>query len=174
MANNTNIRCPYCGSEMTERAFFFPARDGGNRTVTVHYACMNCNAVSQPSGKHTRIKDAETEAKSFAMQIEQVKIPTHSDKEILDACISLIDGVLNGEYGIYQQLADDGFDFDGFEERFGCKLGFSYSYFELVQQLFLWGTYHSGGTSTRAKCRELGVDAGEAVDFSRRLEGEEE
>ena len=77
------------------------------------------------------------------------------------------------EYGIYQQLADDDFDFDAFEERFDCKMGFSYSYFELVQQLFLMGTNHSGGTSTRAKCRELGVDAGEAVDFSRRLEDEE-
>lgn len=126
------------------------------------------------SRQYTKVVDAEAEAKSPAMQIGQVKISTHSDKEILDACISLIDGVLNGEHGIYQQLADDDFDFDAFEERFDCKIGFSYSYFEIIQRLFLWGTNHSGGTSAHAKCRELGVDAGAVVDFSRRLENEEE
>ena len=174
MENDSPICCPYCGHEMTERACFLPVRDDGSRPVTVHYACMNCCASSPSSGKHIKIEDAKAEAETLAMEIGQVKIPTHSDREILDACIGLIDGVLNGEYGIYQQLADDDFDFDAFEERFDCKMGFSYSYFELVQQLFLMGTNHSGGTSTRAKCRELGVDAGEAVDFSRRLEGEEE
>lgn len=60
------------------------------------------------------------------------------------------------------------------EERFDCRIGFSYSYFEIIQRLFLWGTNHSGGTSAHAKCMELGVDAGAAVDFSRRLENEEE
>lgn len=174
MNSDEKIRCPYCGTEMNERACFYPKQADGSRSVSAYYVCPNCCAASPSSEKHADIEDAKAEAKNLAMQIGQIKIPSHSDKHILMACISLIDGVLNSEYGIYQQLADDDFDFKEFEERWGCKLGFSYSYFELVQRLFLFHTTHSGGTSTHAKCRELGVDAGEAVDFSRRLEDDEE
>lgn len=47
------------------------------------------------------------------------------------------------------------------EERF-C---FRKSYFCVVQELFLLGTNHSGGTSTRAKCEQLGVDSAEEIEF---------
>ena len=47
------------------------------------------------------------------------------------------------------------------EERF-C---FRKSYFSIVQELFLIGTNHSGGTSTRAKCEQLGVDSAEEIEF---------
>lgn len=35
----------------------------------------------------------------------------------------------------------------------------------LMQELFLLGTNHSGGTSTRAKCEQLGVDSSEEIEF---------
>lgn len=46
------------------------------------------------------------------------------------------------------------------------------SYFHIVQELFLFRTYHSGGTSTMAKCKQLGVDSSENVEFKFE-EGEE-
>lgn len=54
------------------------------------------------------------------------------------------------------------------EERF-C---YNMSYFHIVQELFLFRTYHSGGTSTMAKCKQLGVDSSENVEF--KFEEEEE
>lgn len=54
------------------------------------------------------------------------------------------------------------------EERF-C---YNMSYFHIVQELFLFRTYHSGGTSTMAKCKQLGVDSSENVEFKFE-EGEE-
>lgn len=54
------------------------------------------------------------------------------------------------------------------EERF-C---YNMSYFHIVQKLFLFRTYHSGGTSTMAKCKQLGVDSSENVEFKFE-EGEE-
>lgn len=36
---------------------------------------------------------------------------------------------------------------------------------KMVQELFLFRTSHSGGTSTRAKCRQFGVDSSENVEF---------
>lgn len=47
------------------------------------------------------------------------------------------------------------------EERF-C---FRKSHFCIVQELFLLGTHHSGGTSTREKCEQLGVDSSEEIEF---------
>ena len=35
----------------------------------------------------------------------------------------------------------------------------------LMQELFLLATNHSGGTSTRAKCEQLGVDSSEEIEF---------
>mgnify|MGYP003238811925 CR=1 FL=1 len=55
------------------------------------------------------------------------------------------------------------------EERFYYNM----SYFHIVQELFLFRTYHSGGTSTMAKCRQLGVDSGDNIEF-KFSEGEED
>lgn len=46
--------------------------------------------------------------------------------------------------------------------------------FEIVQRLFLMRTDHSGGTSTREKCNELGVDAYKEVFFEAGNEADEE
>ena len=40
---------------------------------------------------------------------------------------------------------------------------FEYSYFDIVQKLLLSRTRHGGGTSTRKKCEQLGLDSYETV-----------
>lgn len=50
----------------------------------------------------------------------------------------------------------------GVEECFYYRM----SYFSIVQELFLFRTSHSGGTSTRAKCKQLGVDWSDGIEFS--------
>lgn len=82
-------------------------------------------------------------------QIETVT--SHSEKQILDGCISLI-----------QEMCDyfrEYLDFIDFEPEYEEeKQPFCMSYFHIVNRLFLWDTRHSGGNSTRTKCAELGID----------------
>lgn len=87
-------------------------------------------------------------------------VQSHSEKETYDGCIRILRQMVRffEEYleamDIYQEdLAE--------EERFSVAL----SNFEIVQNLFLYGTTHSGGTSTRQKCKELGLNDDELVEF---------
>lgn len=41
-----------------------------------------------------------------------------------------------------------------------------YTNAEIVNRLLLSTTTHSGGTSTRQKCKELGLDSSKSVEFS--------
>lgn len=107
-----------------------------------------------------------------APAVNDDRIPIHDDLCIVKGCISLIRQVLCGEYGIFDQLEADEYDFKTFHENYGCNIGYRLNYFEIVQRLLLAGTSHAGGTSTFAKCRELGLDACEYVHFE--YEGEED
>lgn len=100
-------------------------------------------------------------------------VPSHSERDIVLGCIGLINEVLNGEFAVFEQLEADGFDFDEYKKKSECELGFSLTYFEIVQRLLLYHTSHSGGTSTRAKCRELGFDPSQCVSFYRDRGNEE-
>ena len=104
--------------------------------------------------------------------VEDGRITIHDDLRIVQGCISLIRQVLCGEDGIFDQLEADEYDFKTFRENYGCNIGYRLNYFEIVQQLLLAGTSHSGGTSTHAKCLELGLDACAYVNFE--YEGEED
>ena len=98
------------------------------------------------------------------------ELESHEEKYILHYCISLMQELVgcfeewyrwvHGENAI-EELSE--------EERF-C---YNMSYFHIVQELFLFRTYHSGGTSTMAKCRQLGVDSGDNIEF-KFSEGEED
>jgi len=84
---------------------------------------------------------------------------SHSEREILKGCISLMQGLVDS---FKEYLDFVGFVPDGEEE----KLSLSMTYFGIVQRLFLWSTSHSGGTSTHMKCEALGIeDASERVIF---------
>lgn len=90
------------------------------------------------------------------------KLESHDEKHILECCISLMQEVVNEFAEWYRwQHGEDAIDELDEEERF-C---FRKSYFHIVQELFLLGTNHSGGTSTRAKCEQLGVDSAEEIEF---------
>lgn len=91
--------------------------------------------------------------------MDDEKIKSHSEKQILEGCISLIQEMCDyfSEYLEYIDFVPE------YEEE---KQPFCMSYFHIVNRLFLWHTSHSGGTSTRAKCAELGIDdSSESVLF---------
>jgi len=95
-------------------------------------------------------------------------IESHDEKQILKGCIALIDEMV----GYFREYLDY-IDFEPeFEEE---KQPFCMSYFHIVNRLFLWHTTHSGGTSTRAKCYELGIeDSSKNVEFEIWEDEEEE
>lgn len=90
------------------------------------------------------------------------EMESHDEKHILECCISLMKEMVNEFAEWYRwQHGEDAIEELDEEERF-C---FRKSYFSIVQELFLIGTNHSGGTSTRAKCEQLGVDSAEEIEF---------
>lgn len=90
------------------------------------------------------------------------ELESHDEKHILECCISLMHEMVNEFAEWYRwQHGEDAIEELDKEERF-C---FRKSYFRIVQELFLLGTTHSGGTSTRAKCEQLGVDSAEEIEF---------
>ena len=90
------------------------------------------------------------------------ELESHDEKHILECCISLMQELVNEFAEWYRwQHGEDAIEELDEEERF-C---FRKSYFRIVQELFLLGTNHSGGTSTRAKCEQLGVDSSEEIEF---------
>lgn len=95
------------------------------------------------------------------------ELESHDEKHILECCISLMKEMVNefAEWYRWQHGEDAIKELDE-EERF-C---FRKSYFHIVQKLFLLCTNHSGGTSTRAKCEQLGVDSSEEIEFDWRNE----
>lgn len=99
-----------------------------------------------------------------AMEKQNVnkELEIHDEKHTLECCISLMQEMVNEFAEWYRwQHGEDAIEELDEEERF-C---FRKSYFSIVQELFLIGTNHSGGTSTRAKCEQLGVDSAEEIEF---------
>lgn len=104
----------------------------------------------------------------FGEALDELKKPDlspHSEREIVVECLGLMDSLVEDfrEYLAYVGI-------DESEEEFPFST--SKSYFEIVQRLLLIGTRHSGGTSTRAKCRELGFDPSERRVFGKEKEDE--
>ena len=89
-------------------------------------------------------------------EVEFVKrkegVESHSEKDILGGCIALLDEMV-GYFSDYMEWLG----YEPNEEERACGY-FGMSYFKIVKRLFLWETTHSGGTSTREKCYELGID----------------
>ena len=87
-------------------------------------------------------------------------VKSHSEKEIYQGCIRLMRRMV--DY-FEEYLYIIGMDPENLMED--EKFSVAFSNFEIVQDLFLYGTSHSGGTSTRKKCRELGLDDSHLVEF---------
>lgn len=90
------------------------------------------------------------------------ELESHDEKHILKSCIGLMQEMVNdfAEWYRWQHGEDSIEELD--EEEIFC---IRKTYFRIVQELFLLHTNHSGGTSTRAKCKQLGVDWGEEIEF---------
>lgn len=102
--------------------------------------------------------DRQIKAREYGA--EDGNLRSHGEKDILKGCISLIDDAVVEAKCC---LADHDDDQD---EKSG-KFDYSESYMTIVRRLFLWNTPHSGNRTTRAKCRELGVDPNEVVKFAK-------
>lgn len=93
---------------------------------------------------------------------ETEHIESHSEKDILNGCIELMQNMFSDflEYLEYMDI-----DIDKLYED--DKPKFDYNYSTLVEALFLRKTSHGGGGSTSKKCSELGVDYSESIAFKK-------
>jgi len=135
-----NAKCDLCGAENSEKYHHIAL----HKTEDMYYLvkCDNCSAT-------TPRYYTETAAMKCWLAGEYM-IPTHSERQIYEGCISLMQGLVEG---FKEWLEGQGIEVAE-DERF--RIG-KYPT-EIVNRLFLWHTYHSGGTSTRAKCHELGIE----------------
>jgi len=96
-------------------------------------------------------------------QIVEKGLESHDEKHILKYCISLMQELVGKFEEWYEYVhGEDAIRELDEVERFYYRM----SYFSIVQELFLFRTSHSGGTSTRAKCKQLGVDWSDGIEFS--------
>lgn len=103
----------------------------------------------------------------FRAAVEKQKIDkdleSHDEKHILKYCISLMRELVGKFEEWYEYVhGEDSIKELCEDEKFCYRM----SYFNIVQKLFLLSTSHSGGTSTRAKCKQLGVDSSDEIEFS--------
>lgn len=90
-------------------------------------------------------------------------LESHDEKHILKYCISLMRELVGKFEEWYEYVhGEDAIKELCEDEKFCYRM----SYFNIVQELFLFGTSHSGGTSTRAKCEQLCVDSSDEIEFS--------
>ncbi len=84
---------------------------------------------------------------------DEVPTSSQSEKDILKNCIGLMNMVYKNMLN-YMVWAGLEFPRDPDDEAYPKR---SYTYFKIVNRLFLYNTKHSGGTSTRKKMEELGI-----------------
>lgn len=122
---------------------------------------MSINALGEIQ-QYRAIGTPEEFRAAVEKQSVNKELESHDEKHILECCISLMKEMVNEFAEWYRwKHGEDAIEEIDEEERF-C---FRKSYFSIVQELFLIGTNHSGGTSTRAKCEQLGVDSVEEIEF---------
>lgn len=102
---------------------------------------------------------AEAMKESLMAGSEDGDLRSHSERCILNGCVSLM-YELFGEFKQYLEYMDIVPESD--EEKFHTH----FTYGQIVQELFLLNTKHSGGASTRAKCNALGVSYSDELTFS--------
>ncbi len=88
-------------------------------------------------------------------------IESHSEQKIVECCIELMQELVN-EFEKYIDYIDIDLSELPDDEHFKV----CYTNAEIVNKLLLSTTTHSGGTSTRQKCKELGLDSSKSVEFS--------
>ena len=113
--------------------------------------------------KYREIGTPEEFRTAVEKQIVEKELESHDEKHILKYCISLMQELVEKFEGWYEYVhGEDAIRELDEVERFCYRM----SYFSIVQKLFLLRTSHSGGTSTIAKCKQLGVDWSDGIEFS--------
>lgn len=102
--------------------------------------------------------DAQRQEKAIENGSEDGDLRSHDEKHILQGCLTLLYEV--AEY-FREYLDFAGLEAESEEEK--PYIGMTYGH--IVKMLFLWHTRHSGGTSTAAKCRELGVEYSKTINI---------
>lgn len=102
--------------------------------------------------------DAQRQEKAIENGSEEGDLRSHDEKHILQGCLTLLYEV--AEY-FREYLGFAGLEAESEEEK--PYIGMTYGH--IVKMLFLWHTHHSGGTSTAAKCRELGVEYSKTINI---------
>ena len=134
------------------------------------YKCSECRLVVGWEPYFCPPCGAKMSKCEAAMKDQTYKPETtsHSEREIYDGCIALMQELVEafGEYLEY--IGYDPYE-DG-NEYFSV----AFPPTQIVERLFLWNTTHSGGTSQRLKCRELGIDEDKLVKLYFKQESMEE
>ena len=113
--------------------------------------------------EYERIGTPEECRAAVEQRKDNKELESHDEKHILKYCISLMQELVGKFEEWYEYVhGEDAIKELDEQERFYYRM----SYFNVVQELFLFGTSHSGGTSTRAKCEQLGVDSSNGIEFS--------
>lgn len=119
--------------------------------------------VSEEVKQYRAIGTPEECLAAMEKQIAEKELESHDEKYILKYCISLMQELVGKFEEWYEYVhGEDAIRELDEVERFYYRM----SYFSIVQELFLFRTSHSGGTSTRAKCKQLGVDWRDGIEFS--------
>ncbi len=124
--------------------------------------CLLTNEDREAWEKYKKIGTPEECRMAMEKQNVNKELESHDEKHILESCISLMQEMVSAFAEWYRwEYGEDAIEELDVEERFCYRK----SYFRIVQELFLFNTNHSGGTSTRAKCEQLGVDSLEEIEF---------
>ena len=132
-------------------------------TIPKYYEAMELAVKHMKEDKKYRTIGKQEEGREeIDKQKVDKELESHDEKNILKSCLGLMQDMVDEFAEWYRwQHGEDSIEKLDEEERFCIRK----TYFRIVQELFLLHTNHSGGTSTRAKCKQLGVDWGEEIEF---------
>ena len=132
-------------------------------TIPKYYEAMELAVKDMKEVKKYRTIGTPEECRA-AVEKQKVdkELESHDEKNILKSCLGIMQDMVDEFAEWYRwQHGEDSIEKIDEEERFCIRK----TYFRIVKELFLLHTNHSGGTSTRAKCKQLGVDWGEEIEF---------
>ena len=132
-------------------------------TIPKYYEAMELAVKDMKEVKKYRTIGTPEECRA-AVEKQKVdkELESHDENHILKSCLGLMQDMVDEFAEWYRwQHGEDSIEKLDEEERFCIRK----TYFRIVKELFLLHTNHSGGTSTRAKCKQLGVDWGEEIEF---------
>lgn len=110
--------------------------------------------------KKSRLKEKLRLLNAGREFLEEVEMEKHTDRQIYDGCIYLMQKMVDYFQEYLEYL---GYDLDKLDEDERFAVGISNM--EIVRTLFLNHTHNAGGTSTRELCEQIGVDAYKQVKF---------